>query len=179
METQRLALHQGRAHKLALVPDAPQCFLSCGEDGAVSKSCTLPEIMRAVPRQAVRLNTSHTLEACTLPVGRYSRHLQEQLAAPCMDFGLSQMMAKAALSRGFAFSPCAGAALRPAGAVGAGAPAAGLPRRHRQSLSGEPVTMTHLARFSTCIVGVLSALCAGCRSASAVAEPQQHVSEKA
>ena len=35
METQRLAFHTGRAHKLALEPEAPTCFLSCGEDGAV------------------------------------------------------------------------------------------------------------------------------------------------
>lgn len=38
METQRLAFHTGRAHKLALEPEAPTCFLSCGEDGAVRKS---------------------------------------------------------------------------------------------------------------------------------------------
>ena len=35
VETQRLAFHTGRAHKLALEPEAPTCFLSCGEDGAV------------------------------------------------------------------------------------------------------------------------------------------------
>lgn len=34
-ETQRLAVHGGRAHKLALQPDQPACFLSCGEDGVV------------------------------------------------------------------------------------------------------------------------------------------------
>ena len=35
VETQRLAAHAGRAHKLALEPGQPTCFLSCGEDGAV------------------------------------------------------------------------------------------------------------------------------------------------
>lgn len=37
VETQRLAFHTGRAHKLALEPEAPTCFLSCGEDGAVRR----------------------------------------------------------------------------------------------------------------------------------------------
>lgn len=35
VETRRLAVHRGRAHKLALEPDSPHCFLSCGEDGEV------------------------------------------------------------------------------------------------------------------------------------------------
>lgn len=34
-ETKKLAKHNGRAHKLALEPDQPHCFLSSGEDGAV------------------------------------------------------------------------------------------------------------------------------------------------
>ena len=34
-ETKQLAKHRGRAHKLALEPDQPHCFLSSGEDGAV------------------------------------------------------------------------------------------------------------------------------------------------
>lgn len=34
-ETKKLAKHNGRAHKLALEADQPQCFLSSGEDGAV------------------------------------------------------------------------------------------------------------------------------------------------
>ena len=34
-ETKKLAKHSGRAHKLALEPDEPNCFLSSGEDGAV------------------------------------------------------------------------------------------------------------------------------------------------
>ena len=34
-ETKKLAKHSGRAHKLALEPDQPHCFLSSGEDGAV------------------------------------------------------------------------------------------------------------------------------------------------
>ena len=34
-ETKKLAKHNGRAHKLALEVDQPQCFLSSGEDGAV------------------------------------------------------------------------------------------------------------------------------------------------
>ena len=31
VQTQRLACHRGRAHKLALEPDSADCFLSCGE----------------------------------------------------------------------------------------------------------------------------------------------------
>jgi hypothetical protein len=33
VETRRLACHRGRAHKLALEPGSPHCFLSCGEGG--------------------------------------------------------------------------------------------------------------------------------------------------
>ncbi|CAI5500806.1 unnamed protein product [Closterium sp. Naga37s-1] len=33
--TVRLARHRGRAHKLAVLPHSPLCFLSCGEDGVV------------------------------------------------------------------------------------------------------------------------------------------------
>lgn len=35
VETHRIAKHHTRAHKLALVPDEPGCFFSCGEDGVV------------------------------------------------------------------------------------------------------------------------------------------------
>ena len=35
VETRRVAKHHMRAHKLALVPDDPGCFFSCGEDGIV------------------------------------------------------------------------------------------------------------------------------------------------
>jgi hypothetical protein len=41
VETQRLAFHTGRAHKLALEPEVPTCFLSCGEDGAVRIFCRM------------------------------------------------------------------------------------------------------------------------------------------
>ncbi|CAI5497198.1 unnamed protein product [Closterium sp. Naga37s-1] len=35
VDTKRLARHRGRAHKLAVDPTTPHCFLSCGEDGIV------------------------------------------------------------------------------------------------------------------------------------------------
>ncbi|CAI5509759.1 unnamed protein product [Closterium sp. Naga37s-1] len=35
VDTKRLARHRGRAHKLAVDPTTPHCFLSCGEDGVV------------------------------------------------------------------------------------------------------------------------------------------------
>lgn len=35
METRKLAMHQGRAHKLALEAGHSAAFYSCGEDGAV------------------------------------------------------------------------------------------------------------------------------------------------
>ena len=38
-ETHMLPLrHNGRAHKLSIVPGSSTCFLSCGEDGMVSPS---------------------------------------------------------------------------------------------------------------------------------------------
>ena len=35
VQTRMLHAHIWRAHKLALVPGSPSCFLSCGEDGVV------------------------------------------------------------------------------------------------------------------------------------------------
>lgn len=35
VETHGLHKHAGRAHKLAIDPTSPPCFLSCGEDGSV------------------------------------------------------------------------------------------------------------------------------------------------
>ena len=36
LQTRKLGSHSGRAHKLALCPQHPATFLSCGEDGAVN-----------------------------------------------------------------------------------------------------------------------------------------------
>ena len=41
-ETKKLAKHSGRAHKLALEPDQPHCFLSSGEDGASAAAVPKP-----------------------------------------------------------------------------------------------------------------------------------------
>ncbi len=57
-ETKKLAKHSGRAHKLALEPDQPNCFLSSGEDGAVisfdmrSKKSVKLLVCKTLSRQA-------------------------------------------------------------------------------------------------------------------------------
>lgn len=50
VETIHLVTHSGRAHKLALEPGAPTCFMSCGEDGAVRCASTSEMFW---PREAV------------------------------------------------------------------------------------------------------------------------------
>lgn len=54
--TRRLACHRGRAHKLALEPGSPHCFLSCGEfrlqqqAGISAPTCLAPALLRTKPQ---------------------------------------------------------------------------------------------------------------------------------
>lgn len=74
VETQRLALHNGRAHKLALQPEEPACFLSCGEDGAVMSFDLREANSRGSRRLLVCRDRSHRNSLRASPVELNSIH---------------------------------------------------------------------------------------------------------